>query len=70
MGGMMKRQMPQHMPTNYVQVESVADYLAKAVALGAREIVGKTEIPNVGWFAVLLDPQGNPLGLFEMMEKK
>lgn len=68
-GGMIKRMMPQQMPTNYVLVESVADYLAKASGLGAKVVVDKTEIPNMGWFGVLLDPQGNPLGLFEMMQK-
>ena len=67
-GGMMQRKLPGQMPTNYVLVESVADYLAKAVALGAQEIVGKTELPDMGCFAVLLDPQNNPLGLFEMMK--
>jgi len=69
MGGMMKRQSPQHSPTNYVLVESVADYLAKAVSLGAKVVVDKTEIPGMGWFGVLLDPQGNPLGLFEAKAK-
>jgi predicted enzyme related to lactoylglutathione lyase len=69
MGGMMKRMMPGQRPTNYVWVESVADYLAQAIKLGATMIVDKTEIPNMGWFGVLLDPQGNPLGLFEMMQK-
>ena len=70
MGGMMKRMMPQQTPVNYVWVESVTDYLAKAKGLGATVVVDKTEIPNMGWFAVLVDPQGNPLGLFEMMEKQ
>ncbi len=69
MGGMMKRQHPQQTPTNYVLVESVADYLTKAADLGATVVVDKTEIPGMGWFGVLIDPQGNQLGLFEMMQK-
>ena len=69
MGGMMKRMMPQQQPVNYVQVESVAEYLEKAKGLGATVVVDKTEIPGMGWFGVMLDPQGNPLGLFEVMAK-
>ncbi len=68
-GGMMKRSGPAHLPTNYVWVESVSDYLAKAKDLGAKVIVDKTEIPGMGWFATLMDPQGNPLGLFEALER-
>jgi len=64
-GGLMKRQSPQHVPMNYIAVESVDEYAAKAQSLGAQVIVPKTEIPTMGWFAVLLDPQHNPIGLFE-----
>ncbi len=64
-GGMMKRQMPEHMPTNYAMVESVADYAAKAQQLGGQVVVPKTAIPKMGYFAVCLDPDRNPIGLFE-----
>ena len=45
-GGMTKRMVPQQGPLNYVLVESVADYLAKAAGLGAMVVVEKTEVPN------------------------
>ena len=45
-GGMMKRQHPQQGPINYVLVESVADYLAKAATLGATVVVDKMEVPR------------------------
>ncbi len=64
-GGIMKRQSPQHKPTNYVLVESVTDYAKKAEQLGGQVIIPKTEIPDMGHFAVCLDPEGNPFGLFE-----
>jgi len=64
-GGLMKRQSPDHVPTNYIMVESVDQYAAKAQELGAALLMPKTEIPDMGWFAILRDPQGNPLGLFE-----
>jgi predicted enzyme related to lactoylglutathione lyase len=64
-GGLCRRQSPDHVPVNYILVESVEEYAAKAESLGATVQMGKTEIPNIGWFALLKDPQGNPLGLFE-----
>ena len=64
-GGLTKRQMPQQALTNYVQVESVDQYLTKAKLLGANVVVEKTPIPGMGAFAVLVDPQGNQLGIWE-----
>ncbi len=64
-GGMMKKQMPQQANTNYVMVESVADYAERAKKLGGQVVVPKTAIPNMGYFAVCLDPDGNPIGIFE-----
>ena len=65
-GGMMKKQMPQHTSTNYVAVESVVEYAEKAKKLGGQIVVPKTAVPKMGWFAVCLDPDGNPIGLWEM----
>jgi len=64
-GGMMKRMDPKQQVTNYVLVESVDEYSKKAEKLGAKIIVSKTPIPNMGAFAVALDPEGNPFGIFE-----
>jgi len=64
-GGMMKRMMPSQKPTNYVMVESVDEFAKKAEKLGGKIVVPKTPIPNMGAFAVALDPEGNPFGIFE-----
>ena len=68
-GGLMRK--PEGMPVEavlqvYVAVESVEETLKKAEAAGARVIVSKTEVPNMGWFAVFQDPQGIVLGIFEV----
>lgn len=42
----------------YVAVADADATLAKAIQLGARQIVAATDIPNVGRFAAVLDPQG------------
>lgn len=64
-GGMMKKQDPNQRPTNYVLVESVDDYSKKLVQLGGKVVMPKTAIPDMGHFAVALDPEGNPFGIFE-----
>jgi predicted enzyme related to lactoylglutathione lyase len=64
-GGMMRRQVPQQTPINYVSVESVDDSIAKAKALGATVIVEKMPVPGMGWFAQLIDPQGNPFAIWQ-----
>ena len=55
----------QRRPTNYVMVESVDEFSKKLQSLGGKIIVPKTPIPEMGAFAVGLDPEGNPVGLFE-----
>jgi uncharacterized protein len=64
-GGMTARQDPTHTPVNYVKVEAIEESLMKAERLGAKIVVPKKSVPGAGWFAVLLDPQGNRLGLWE-----
>lgn len=64
-GGLTARQDATHTPVNYVRVGSLADAVAKATKLGAKTVVAKKPIPGKGWYAVLLDPQGNRIGLWE-----
>lgn len=64
-GGMMRRVTPQQTPVNYIYVESVDEAVTKARALGAAVIVEKMEVPGIGWFAQLIDPQGNPFAVFQ-----
>lgn len=61
--GMMK--MPDNMPASvpsywmpYFQVDDADASTAKAKALGGSLMVGPTDIPKVGRFAILTDPQG------------
>jgi predicted enzyme related to lactoylglutathione lyase len=68
-GGLTKRTMPQQMPTNYVQVESVEEFTAKAKGLGATVLIEKTPVMDMGAFALVVDPQGNPLGLWETTQQ-
>jgi predicted enzyme related to lactoylglutathione lyase len=49
----------------YVEVEDVADYLAKATALGAKALIPAQVLPDGDEMAVLLDPEGIPFGIFK-----
>ncbi|HET7501210.1 MAG TPA: VOC family protein [Kofleriaceae bacterium] len=49
----------------YVQVASADRTVERAKKLGTTVIVAPTDIPNVGRFAVLADPQGVPLGILQ-----
>jgi predicted enzyme related to lactoylglutathione lyase len=66
-GGMMRNPVPE-MPDNwlpYIMVADVAASTKQAQALGAtigREV---TEIPDMGWFSVILDPTGAAFGLWQ-----
>ena len=67
-GGMMKRQMPEQKPVNYISVESVDEYSKKVVNLGGQIVVPKMEIPGMGWWALALDTEGNQIGLFQTLQ--
>ena len=64
-GGLMKKPVPQARPTNYIQVESVAEYSKKLEELGGKIVLSKSPVPTMGYFAVGIDPEGNCVGLFE-----
>jgi predicted enzyme related to lactoylglutathione lyase len=67
-GGMMKRQMPEYKPVNYISVEYVDEYSKKVLKLGGQIVVPNMEIPGMGWWALALDPEGNQIGLFQIMQ--
>ena len=54
----------------YIRVGSLDATLRRAGELGARLLMGRTEIPEVGWFALLADPTGARFGLFEAVKEK
>jgi predicted enzyme related to lactoylglutathione lyase len=70
-GGMMQQPMPgapsAWLP--YVLVDDVNAAAAKAKTLGAKVIVDTQEVPNMGWFSIITDPAGAPLGLWQTMKK-
>jgi predicted enzyme related to lactoylglutathione lyase len=64
-GMILKRKHPEHPFANYISVESVDEYGAKAEALGGHVIMPKTPVPGMGWFLYFKDTEGNILGLWQ-----
>ncbi len=66
-GGMMRNPAP-NAPSHwlaYVNVDDIDAATDKARSLGANVLQPKTEVPNAGWFTVIADPTGAPLGLWQ-----
>ena len=66
-GGLMKKMMPEapNAWLPYVLVDSVDAVTRRARELGAKIAVEKISVPKMGAFAVLVDPGGTPIGVWE-----
>lgn len=70
-GGMMHHPMP-GAPSAwlaYVDVDDIKAATAKAGSLGAKVLREVTEVPNAGWFSIIVDPTGATLGLWQSARK-
>lgn len=47
----------------YISVRDIEQTQAKAERLGGKIVKEKTEIPNVGWYGLISDPDGKVIGL-------
>lgn len=54
-------------PNVYITVESVDASFEKAVELGGQIAHEKIEIPNFGWYGFVKSPDGNLVGLFQLV---
>ena len=64
-GGLAPRDEGFTQPRSYVEVDSIEDTLAKATEQGATVLMDKSPISDTSWRAVLQDPDGNSVGLYE-----
>jgi predicted enzyme related to lactoylglutathione lyase len=70
-GGLMQQPVP-GAPSSwlaYVVVDDVKAATAKAKSLGGKVMKDVTEVPQMGWFTVIVDPTGAALGLWQAMKK-
>ncbi|MDL9980705.1 VOC family protein [Microbacterium sp. ASV49] len=66
-GAFTKREDGSTSPLSYVEVDSIDDTLAAARAAGGTVVAEKAPITDTSWWAVVADPDGNTLGLYEGM---
>jgi predicted enzyme related to lactoylglutathione lyase len=68
-GGMYKKtkETREMKPVMYISVESADDYIEKIKKLGGKIIVPKQEVPQVGWTAIAVDPEGNQFAILQPM---
>ena len=64
-GGLAPRDEEFTQPRSYVEVDSIDEALAKATANGGKVLREKQAVTETSWWAVLADPDGNHIGLFE-----
>jgi predicted enzyme related to lactoylglutathione lyase len=54
-----------HILRDYIEVNSIDDALGASDRTGGTTKEPKSEIPGMGWFAVVIDPEGSEIGLFQ-----
>lgn len=66
-GGLMKvdKVSPGGSPSIWFDVESIDEMIEKAKSLGSSVLEPKSEVPTVGWSAVVSDPDGSRVGMVE-----
>jgi len=64
-GAIIKRQNAGQPWMNYVDVASIDAALETAVKLGARVVLPKISVSDMGAVAAIVDPEGNVCGLWE-----
>ena len=54
----------------YIDSDDIEADLKNVAQLGGKVLRVKTEIPQMGWFAIFQDPTGNALALYTSMNPK
>ncbi|MDT0181688.1 VOC family protein [Microbacterium sp. ARD31] len=67
-GGLAPREDGFTQPRSYVEVDSIDETVAAATAAGATVLMEKSPISESSWWAVIADPDGNAIGLYEGAE--
>jgi len=64
-GGLAPRSAEFTQPRSYVEVDSIDETVAQALAAGGSVAMAKENITDTSWWAVIVDPDGNHIGLYE-----
>ena len=64
-GGLAPRSEGFTQPRSYVEVDSIDEVLGSVAEQGGAVLMGKSEISPTSWWAMIADPDGNQIGLYE-----
>jgi len=64
-GGMFVRSGPDDRPRNFILVEEIDAAIRAFRDAGGTEVVGKMEVPGMGYSFIGADPEGNHIALWE-----
>jgi uncharacterized protein len=64
-GGMFTMPGVPNMWLPYVGVKDINEATRQATGLGAKIIRGPQEVPNMGWFTIISDPNGTGIALWQ-----
>ncbi len=68
-GGMYKMGSKNQTPLNYISTPDINESMAEVERSGGHITVGKKGTADHGWTAIGTDPEGNPIGLFESVDR-
>jgi predicted enzyme related to lactoylglutathione lyase len=64
-GGLAPRSEGFTQPRSYVEVDSIDETLAQATENGGKVVMERQPISETSWWAILEDPDGNHVGLYQ-----
>lgn len=64
-GGMYRKMGPDDRSRNFVNVADIDEAIRTFRDAGGSELVGKMEVPGMGFSFIGADPEGNPIALWE-----
>lgn len=64
-GGMYKRMGADERPRNFVAVDHIDHAIEAFTTAGGSQVVGKMEVPGMGWSFIGSDPEGNVIALWQ-----
>ena len=69
-GGMQKRSVPKEGPVIVINVPSLEEALKKAEKAGAKVVVPKMEVGDMGLYARITDTEGNIIGVWQDLPRR
>jgi len=66
-GGMFRKMRPGDRPRNFIHVDQIDEAIRTFKSAGGTEVVGKMEVPGMGWSFIGADPEGNHIALWKPM---